>query len=146
MTAAVAATLAASAGTPGWPPPSCRSTRRAASRPGSSPPTATRGSSPPRPATSTRVIAGRLRHEALGPADLPAVGDWVAVGHGGSAIDAESDAMHAEHANGSGPTVIQAVLPRRTAFGRSTADSGRRTGSRAPTSRCSPPTSTSRWS
>ena len=27
------------------------------------------------------------------PADLPAVGDWVAVGHGGSAaIDAESDA------------------------------------------------------
>ena len=78
------------------------------------------------------VIAGRLRHEALGPADLPAVGDWVAVGHGGSAaIDAESDAMHAEHANGSGPTVIQAVLPRRTAFGRSTADSGRRTGSRA---------------
>ncbi len=78
------------------------------------------------------VIAGRLRHEALGPADLPAVGDWVAVGHGGSAaIDAESDAQHAEHAYGSGPTVIQAVLPRRTAFGRSTADSGRRTGRRA---------------
>ena len=77
------------------------------------------------------VIAGRLRHEALGAADLPAVGDWVAVGHGGSAaIDAESDACTPSMQR-TGPTVIQAVLPRRTAFGRSTADSGRRTGSRA---------------
>jgi ribosome biogenesis GTPase len=74
------------------------------------------------------VIAGRLRHEAFGPADLPAVGDWVAIGHGGSAaIDGEPDHVHA---NDAGPAVIQAVVPRRTAFGRSTADSGRRTGSR----------------
>jgi ribosome biogenesis GTPase / thiamine phosphate phosphatase len=41
-------------------------------------------------------LAGRLRHEASSGADLPAVGDWVAL----------SD------------TVIQAVLPRRTAFAR----------------------------
>jgi ribosome biogenesis GTPase / thiamine phosphate phosphatase len=55
------------------------------------------------------VIAGRLRHEADGPGDLPAVGDWVAVaGAGGSA--------------GDGPVVIQAVLPRRTAFGRLNGD------------------------
>ena len=75
------------------------------------------------------VIAGRLRHEAIGPADLPAVGDWVAIGHGGSAaIDGEPDHVHANEA---GPVVIQAVVPRRTAFGRSTADSGRRTGSHA---------------
>jgi ribosome biogenesis GTPase len=48
------------------------------------------------------VISGRLRHEAAGPGDLPAVGDWVAV-------------------IGTGPadtTVIQAVLPRRAAFTR----------------------------
>jgi ribosome biogenesis GTPase len=46
------------------------------------------------------VPSGSLRHEARGPADLPAVGDWVALrpGEGGS------------------PAVIQAVLPRRTAF------------------------------
>jgi ribosome biogenesis GTPase len=49
------------------------------------------------------VISGRLRHEALGPADLPAVGDWVAVAA----------------ADGGGPVVIQAVLPRRSAFHRS---------------------------
>lgn len=41
-------------------------------------------------------VAGRLRHEASSGADLPAVGDWVAL----------SDA------------VIHAVLPRRTAFAR----------------------------
>jgi ribosome biogenesis GTPase len=75
------------------------------------------------------VIAGRLRHEALGPGDLPAVGDWVAIGHGNSAaVDGEADA---DHHNPTGPAVIQSVVPRRTAFGRSTADSGRRTGSRA---------------
>ncbi len=48
------------------------------------------------------VVSGRLRHEAAGPGDLPAVGDWVAV-------------------SGTGPgdtTVIQAVLPRRAAFTR----------------------------
>jgi ribosome biogenesis GTPase len=51
------------------------------------------------------VIAGRLRHEATGPGDLPAVGDWVAVASGGEVDPAST-------------TVIQAVLPRRTAFRR----------------------------
>ena len=54
------------------------------------------------------IISGRLRHEALGPGDLPAVGDWVA------AAGLRSD----------GTVVIQAVLPRRTAFRRSTGDDG----------------------
>ena len=54
------------------------------------------------------VIAGRLRHAALRPADLPAVGDWVAAG-GGS--------------NDHGPVVIHAILPRRTVFQRG-ADGG----------------------
>ncbi len=46
------------------------------------------------------VVSGRLRHEAIGPGDLPAVGDWVAVA-------------------GSDTAVVQAVLPRRSAFRRS---------------------------
>ena len=54
------------------------------------------------------VIAGRLRHEAVGGADMPAVGDWVAV----AGLDAGDTA------------VIQAVLPRRTAFGRNTSPDG----------------------
>jgi ribosome biogenesis GTPase len=54
------------------------------------------------------VIAGRFRHEALGPGDLPAVGDWVA----------------AAGLAGDGTAVVQAVLPRRTAFRRSTGDDG----------------------
>jgi ribosome biogenesis GTPase len=58
------------------------------------------------------VISGRLRHEAFGPGDLPAVGDWVAVNPG------EDTA------------VIQAVLPRRTAFTRNASDSNRRRGLR----------------
>ena len=49
------------------------------------------------------VIAGRLRFEALGPADLPAVGDWVA---------------SAGKADDPGPAVIHAILPRRTVFRR----------------------------
>ncbi len=53
------------------------------------------------------VLAGRLRHEAVRPADLPAVGDWVAA-------DADSDVA--------GPAVISAVLPRRTAFRRASDD------------------------
>ena len=67
-----------SAGTRAGPPPSCRSTRRGGGPPGSWPPTATPGSSPARPVTATPSMSGRLRHEAMGPADLPAVGDWVA--------------------------------------------------------------------
>jgi ribosome biogenesis GTPase / thiamine phosphate phosphatase len=50
-------------------------------------------------------VAGQLRHAALGPADLPAVGDWVAVRD-----TAEADAA-----------TIHAVLPRRTAFSRKAA-------------------------
>jgi ribosome biogenesis GTPase / thiamine phosphate phosphatase len=49
------------------------------------------------------VISGRLRHDALGPGDLPAVGDWVA----------SSDTS---------PSVITAVLPRRSAFRRNRDD------------------------
>lgn len=56
------------------------------------------------------VLAGRFRHEARGPADLPAVGDWVAV---------------TGAAAGPGAAVIQSVLPRRSAFRRSVADEDR---------------------
>ncbi len=44
----------------------------------------------------TAQVSGRLRHEASGRADFPAVGDWVAL----TALP------------GAGPAVIQAVLPR----------------------------------
>src|SRR5262245_9614598 len=60
------------------------------------------------PGARDAVIAGRLRHEAVGPGDLPAVGDWVAA----SGLD------------GRDTVVIQAVLPRRTAFGRNTSIDG----------------------
>jgi len=50
-------------------------------------------------------IPGRLRHRAASPLDLPAVGDWVAYRRGGQDDRA----------------VIEAVLPRRTAFVRKTA-------------------------
>ena len=53
------------------------------------------------------VVAGRLRHDALGPADLPAVGDWVAV---------------TGEVEGDGQVVIRAVLPRRTVFRRGAED------------------------
>src|SRR5690348_12849232 len=56
------------------------------------------------------IVAGRLRHEALGPGDLPAVGDWVATTPTGSP---------------GSPVVIQAVLPRRTAFTRSAGEERR---------------------
>ena len=52
-------------------------------------------------------VSGRLRHQALGPGDLPAVGDWVA------AVIPASDVERA---------VIHAVLPRRSAFRRSAGD------------------------
>lgn len=60
------------------------------------------------------VISGRLRYEAFGPADLPAVGDWVAV-----AADAD------DGAGDGGPAVVHAVLPRRSAFRRFAGDSNR---------------------
>jgi ribosome biogenesis GTPase len=50
-------------------------------------------------------IAGRLRHEAASPADLPAVGDWVAV---------------RPRPEGEG-TIIHGLVPRRTVFSRKTA-------------------------
>ncbi|MHB8891952.1 MAG: ribosome small subunit-dependent GTPase A [Candidatus Limnocylindrales bacterium] len=52
------------------------------------------------------VVAGRLRHTALSPADMPAVGDWVVV-------TASAD---------DGPAVIRNVLPRRTVFKRGAED------------------------
>ncbi len=57
------------------------------------------------------VIAGRLRHEALGPADLPAVGDWLVVT--GTADQGSGDP---------GPAVIRDILPRRTVFRRGDED------------------------
>jgi ribosome biogenesis GTPase / thiamine phosphate phosphatase len=68
------------------------------------------GSSEPIAAT----LAGRLRFEATGPADLPAVGDWVAV-------SLSEDAQRA---------VIHAVVPRRSVLGRSSGDGSRRGGGR----------------
>lgn len=50
-------------------------------------------------------VAGRFRHEAPGPADYPAVGDWVA----------------ARLPDGEGRAAIHAVLPRRTKFSRQAA-------------------------
>jgi ribosome biogenesis GTPase len=50
-------------------------------------------------------VAGRLRHEAVGPHEFPAVGDWVAV----------RDAL------GAGAATIHAVLERATAFSRKAA-------------------------
>ena len=47
-------------------------------------------------------VSGRLRHDAAGRADFPAVGDWVAV----------------EAAPGKGDARIRAVLPRATRFSR----------------------------
>jgi len=49
-------------------------------------------------------VSGRFRHRAAGPADFPAAGDWTAVGPGRG-----------------GGALIEAVLPRRSAFVRKTA-------------------------
>jgi ribosome biogenesis GTPase len=49
------------------------------------------------------ALAGRLRHQAGRRADLPAVGDFVAV-------------RLPETGGGDGPAIVEAVLPRRTAF------------------------------
>jgi len=51
------------------------------------------------------VLAGRFRHEAARGEDNPAVGDWVAVSHGG----------------GDGAAIVRAVIPRRSAFVRKAA-------------------------
>jgi ribosome biogenesis GTPase len=60
----------------------------------------------PHGADMSAVLAGRLRHEARSRAELPAVGDWVAVSRASSSGDL---------------TTIHAVLPRRTAFARKVA-------------------------
>lgn len=52
---------------------------------------------------SDAELSGRFRFAALGPGDLPAVGDWVAVTR-------------------SHPALVSAVLPRRTSFGRNRLD------------------------
>jgi len=62
--------------------------------------------------THTAVVAGRFRFESLGPGDMPAVGDWVALAPGDQ-------------------PVIQAVLPRRSAFRRYASESNRTAGARA---------------
>jgi ribosome biogenesis GTPase len=53
-------------------------------------------------------VTGRFRYAASRPADFPAVGDWVAASSGGETA----------------PTLIHAVLPRRSAFSRSDRDGG----------------------
>jgi ribosome biogenesis GTPase / thiamine phosphate phosphatase len=50
----------------------------------------------------TAELSGRLRHQAAGEADLPAVGDWVAL----------------RLPPGEGPALVQAVLPRRARIAR----------------------------
>src|SRR6185369_1567285 len=54
----------------------------------------------------TGELAGRLRHSARSGADLPAVGDWVAI----------------EPRPGSSRSTIRAVLPQRTRFSRKAPD------------------------
>ena len=61
------------------------------------------------------TVAGRLRHQADGLGELPAVGDWVCLRGGG---DAETGA--------DGGASVAAVLPRRSVFSRQQA--GRATG------------------
>jgi ribosome biogenesis GTPase / thiamine phosphate phosphatase len=57
------------------------------------------------PAPSPARVSGRLRHDAKSRDELPAVGDWVAL----------------RPSNGDGDAVIEAVLPRRSAFVRKVA-------------------------
>src|SRR5512136_310720 len=49
-------------------------------------------------------VSGRFRHQARGPSDYPAVGDWAAV-----------------RLVPNGPALIEAILPRRSAFTRKAA-------------------------
>ena len=60
------------------------------------------------------VVSGRFRYEALAPSDYPAVGDWVAL------------EPTPPTAGPDDPAIIASVLPRRSAFRRSAADSSRR--------------------
>jgi len=58
--------------------------------------------------TGLAVVTGKLRHEAESPLDFPAVGDWVVVD---------------DRPDQEGRTVIQVLLPRKTAFVRRAAGS-----------------------
>jgi ribosome biogenesis GTPase len=65
-------------------------------------------------ATVAGHVSGRFRRDAIGPADFPAVGDWVVV-----------EPRFAERSG-----TIHAVLPRRGAIDRTATDSNRRGGGR----------------
>src|SRR5512133_933644 len=58
-------------------------------------------------------VSGRLKHAAAGAADLPAVGDWVAVRIASAPTLSRSDRM--------GSALIHDVLPRRSRFSRKAA-------------------------
>jgi ribosome biogenesis GTPase / thiamine phosphate phosphatase len=60
------------------------------------------------------TVSGRFRFAALAQSDYPAVGDWVTLAQDDHAGPPDS------------PTIITAVLPRRSAFVRSAADASRR--------------------
>jgi ribosome biogenesis GTPase len=77
---------------------------------------------------SRAIVSGRFRFEALSTADFPAVGDWVAL-EGASELAAELGPQATAAAHGAG--IIAAVLPRRSAFRRSSADASRRGSGRA---------------
>ena len=68
------------------------------------------------------VISGRLRHEALGVGDLPAVGDWVAATTSSATTSSVPASSATASSDDSGPAVIHAVLPRRTVFRRGADD------------------------
>ena len=107
----------ASAGTRVGRRPSRRSRRRAAARPGRRRPQGDldRGATPDgdRGRRSSRAASASRRSA---PSDYPAVGDWVALEPAAGGRGQPTD-----------PAVIAAVLPRRSAFRRSAADSNRRT-------------------
>ena len=76
-------------------------------------------------------VSGRLRHQAIGPGDLPAVGDWVSAvvpGGGASGAGANGAATPNAATPAPEPAVIHAILPRRSAFQRGGGD-GTRSGS-----------------
>ena len=106
----------------GWDPGLGRDLRAvrgagATARPGRRRPRETSIVARRRRSTAPAIVSGRFRFEALAPSDFPTVGDWVA-------LEPETGAAGPEPR---GPGVIAAVLPRRSAFRRSAADSNRRT-------------------
>ncbi len=63
-------------------------------------------------------VSGKLRFQALGRQDFPAVGDWVAISTGANASPAESQAVNQAASGPNQAVTIQAVLPRRSKFSR----------------------------